>query len=204
MRNLSVRPPIRAAIAAVTCRHPIGLDSPSRLAFTFIQSVTTTAAAARVSRQGGKPWKRSNGAPSSKALGSARSPSRSAAPMCCSRRRRRARKARRAGIANFIDQQISIPAEEALLEARILNVKPPYANFYRAAIGAINNASTAKYGKRFAELDAATQHDLVDQMRQNKLDGWQGPPGPFVYLILRSDAVDVVYGTMSGYASLDI
>jgi len=33
-------------------------------------------------------------------------------------------------------------------------------------------------------------------MRQNKLDGWQGPPGPFVYLITRSDAVDVVYGTM--------
>jgi len=112
--------------------------------------------------------------------------------------------ARKQGIANFIDQQISIPAEEALLEARILNVKPPYANFYRAAIGAINNASIARHGKRFAELDAATQHDFVDQMRQNKLDGWKGPPGPFVYLVLRSDAVDVVYGTMAGYASLDI
>ena len=30
--------------------------------------------------------------------------------------------ARQAGISHFIDQQISIPAEEALLEARILNV----------------------------------------------------------------------------------
>src|SRR5215470_3133383 len=50
--------------------------------------------------------------------------------------------ARQAGIANFVDQQLSIPAEEALLEARILNVKPPFANFYRAAIGAINAAST--------------------------------------------------------------
>src|SRR5260221_14447518 len=41
-------------------------------------------------------------------------------------------------------------------------------------------------------------------MRQNKIDGWQGPPGPLVYLILRSDAVDVVYGTMDGYANLGI
>jgi hypothetical protein len=112
--------------------------------------------------------------------------------------------AREAGVANFLDHQISIPAEEALLEARILNVKPPYANFYRAAIGAINGASDKRTGKRFAQLDAAAQHDFIDLMRQNKLEGWQGPGGPFVYLILRSDAVDVVYGTMAGYKSLDI
>jgi len=112
--------------------------------------------------------------------------------------------ARKAGIANFIDQQISIPAEEALLEARILNVRPPYANFYRAAIGAIDRASTARGGKRFAQLDAAAQHEFIDLMRQNKIDGWQGPPGPFVYLVLRSDAVDVVYGTMAGYEALGI
>jgi hypothetical protein len=112
--------------------------------------------------------------------------------------------ARQQGIASFIDQQISVPADEALLEARILNVKPPYSNFYRAAIGAINTASTALHGKPFAQLDAATQHAFIDQMRQNKIDGWKGPPGGFVYLLLRSDAVDVVYGTMAGYASLDI
>jgi len=112
--------------------------------------------------------------------------------------------ARKAGIANFIDQQISIPAEQALLEARILNVKPPYANFYRAAIGAINRASEARANKRFAELDAEHQHEFIDQMRQNKIDGWQGPPGGFVYFVLRSDAVDVVYGTMAGYEQLGI
>jgi hypothetical protein len=112
--------------------------------------------------------------------------------------------ARKAGIANFIDQQISIPAEEALLEARILNVRPPYANFYRAAIGAIDRASQARGGKRFAQLDAAAQHEFVDLMRQNKIEGWQGPPGPFVYLVMRSDAVDVVYGTMAGYEALGI
>jgi Gluconate 2-dehydrogenase subunit 3 len=112
--------------------------------------------------------------------------------------------AREAGIVNFVDHQLSGPADDALLEARILNVRPPYANFYRAALGAINGASTAQHGKPFAELDAAAQHAFVDQMRQNKIDGWKGPGGPFVYLILRSDAVDVVYGTVAGYKSLDI
>jgi hypothetical protein len=97
--------------------------------------------------------------------------------------------ARQAGISHFVDQQISIPAEEALLEARILNVRPPYANFYRAALGAVDRASQAlNNGRPFAELGEAEQ----------------GPGGSFVYLVLRSDAVDVVYGTMEGYASLGI
>ena len=112
--------------------------------------------------------------------------------------------ARGAGIAHFIDQQLSVPPEEALLEARIVNVKPPYVNFYRAAIGAIDKASQARNGRRFAQLNALEQREFVDLMRQNKLDGWQGPAGPFVYLVTRSDAVDVVFGTMEGYEALGI
>jgi hypothetical protein len=111
--------------------------------------------------------------------------------------------AREAGIVQFIDQQISGPAHEALLEARILNVRPPYANFYHAVLGAVDRVSQAQ-GKPFAELPASDQHDFVDRMRQNKLDGWQGPPPPFVYILLRADAIDVVYGTMAGYEALGI
>ena len=112
--------------------------------------------------------------------------------------------AREAGIAHFIDQQVSVPPGEALLEARIINIKPPYVNFYRAAIGGIDKASTKSSGKRFAALSASEQHDFIDQLRQNKIDGWQGPPAAQVYFVLRSDAVDVVYGTMEGYESLGI
>jgi hypothetical protein len=111
--------------------------------------------------------------------------------------------AREAGVVEFVDQQISGPAEEALLEARILNVRPPYANFYRAALGAVDRVSQTQ-GKRFVELSASDQHAFVDRMRQNKLEGWQGPPPPFVYTLLRADAVDVVYGTMAGYEALGI
>ena len=112
--------------------------------------------------------------------------------------------ARQAGIAHFVDQQLSVPAEEALLEARIMNVRPPYANFYRAAIGAVDRASQAQHGRRFAQLSTVEQRDFVSLMRQNKIDGWQGPAGGFVYFILRSDAVDVVYGTVEGYEALGI
>jgi len=113
--------------------------------------------------------------------------------------------ARQAGISHFVDQQLSIPAEEALLEARILNVRPPFANFYRAALGAVDRASQARSnGRRFAELNESERREFVDAMRQNKIDGWQGPAGGLVYTVLRNDAVDVVYGTMEGYAALGI
>ena len=112
--------------------------------------------------------------------------------------------ARAAGIAHFVDQQISVPAEEALLEARILNVRPPFANFYRAALGAVDRSSQAQSARRFARLAGNEQRDFVNLMRQNKIDGWQGPAGPFVYFVLRSDAVDVVYGTLEGYEALGI
>ena len=110
-----------------------------------------------------------------------------------------------AGITHFVDQQISIPPEQALLEARIMNVKPPFANFYRAALSAVDGASSARYGGRnFAQLAGNEQREFVDLMRQNKLDGWKGPAAGFVYFLLRSDAVDVVYGTMDGYAHLGV
>ncbi len=112
--------------------------------------------------------------------------------------------AKEAGIANFVDQQLSIPPDQALLQARILNVRPPFANFYRAALGAIDGASEKAKGRKFAELSSDEQRDFINLMRQNKLDGWQGPPGPFVFTVLRSDAVDVVYATMDGYAALGI
>jgi hypothetical protein len=113
--------------------------------------------------------------------------------------------AKDAGITHFVDQQLSIPAEDALLEARIMNVRPPFANFYRAALGAVDGASQAKYGGRgFAQLAAAEQHDFIDLMRQNKLENWKGPGSGFVYFLVRSDAVDVVYGTMDGYAHLGV
>src|SRR5437763_9490435 len=76
--------------------------------------------------------------------------------------------ARQAGISHFVDQQLSIPAEEALLQARILNVRPPYANFYRAALGAGDRASQgANGGRAFAQLSEPQQRGLVEGQRHD-------------------------------------
>src|SRR5713101_3641253 len=82
--------------------------------------------------------------------------------------------ARAAGIAHFIDSQISVPPEEALLDARILNVRPPFADFYRAALGAVDRSSQAQSARRFARLAGNEQRDFVNLMRQNRIEGWQG------------------------------
>ena len=112
--------------------------------------------------------------------------------------------AKTAGITHFVDQQISGPPEGALLQARILNFRPPYANFYRAALTAIDNASDkANGGRKFAQLSANEQKDFVNLMRQNKLEGWQGPPG----VRLRHSAQRCrrrVYATMEGYEALGV
>lgn len=112
--------------------------------------------------------------------------------------------ARDAGITNFVDQQISIAPEDALLQARILNIRPPFATFYRGALGAVDHASMKAKGRTFAALSPEEQHDFVALMRVNKLEAWQGPPPPLVFNLLRNDAVDVVYATMEGYAALGV
>ena len=110
----------------------------------------------------------------------------------------------RAGFASR-QQYLDTADREREYAGSRLNVRPPYANFYHAALGAVDNASQSLNGSRkFAQLSPAEQHDFVDAMRQNKIQGWQGPSGSFVYLVLRSDAVDVVYGTMDGYEALGI
>src|SRR5258708_14357450 len=107
--------------------------------------------------------------------------------------------ARKAGIAHFIDQQTAGPPEQALLQARIANVRPPYINFYRAALQAIDGSSDKMFGRKFAALSGSDQHGFADLMRQNKPYAWQGPPRPFGYVILGSAAVAVCYRTMQAY-----
>ena len=112
--------------------------------------------------------------------------------------------ARKAGIVNFVDHQLAVPHHESFLMARVANVQPPFIGIYRGGLAAINRASQAMHGKRFEELDAAQQKGFINAMRQNKIEGWQGPPGPFIYFLMRHDAVDVVYGTVEGFERLGV
>src|ERR1700720_1116734 len=80
--------------------------------------------------------------------------------------------ARQDGIAHFVDQQLTLPPPQALLSLRVTEVRPPYVDFYRAALGGIDHASRALHQRGFAELDPGEQHDFVDRLRQRKLGGW--------------------------------
>jgi hypothetical protein len=113
--------------------------------------------------------------------------------------------AREAGIAHFVDQQCSGPPHEALLNIRIANVRPPFVNFYRAALTAIDERSKAGHGKPFAELTADERRTFIDTMRTGKHPDWKGPPPQqAIYGAFRADAVDVVYGTVEGTERLGV
>ena len=112
--------------------------------------------------------------------------------------------ARQAGIAHFVDQQLALPPGYALLTLRTSEVRPPYVHFYRAALSGIERASQSLMGRAYDALTTDEQGNLVTRLRQNKIEGWQGPPQSFVYGTLRNDAIDVAYGTVEGFARLGV
>ena len=109
-----------------------------------------------------------------------------------------------AGLAHFIDHQLGTAAEAQLLMIRYLGVNPPFTPFYRAGLAALDASALALHDRPFAELDQDTRSAFVGQMAQENPSGWEGPPAPFFYFVLRGDAIDVVYGTMEGIESLGI
>jgi len=112
--------------------------------------------------------------------------------------------AKEAGLAHYVDQQLSVPASEALLVARAVGVMPPYANFYRAGLAGLDAASQKAHGAKFAALPQDKRNALVEEIRQKVPEGWSGPPSPFFYFVSRADAVDAFYGTVDGFERLGI
>ncbi len=109
-----------------------------------------------------------------------------------------------AGVTYFIDEQLSRDPNDSLLIARYFQVPPPYVGFYKGSVQALNGFSIALHEKPFAELDIKMQKNIIASLFPQQPEGWRGPPSQPFYLCLRSDAVDVVYGTMEGFAELNI
>lgn len=108
--------------------------------------------------------------------------------------------AREAGIALFVDKHLSVPPSETLLTLRYLDVSPPYALFYKAALAALD----AFAGGSFARLAPQKAVDIVKAIANTVPEGWKGPPSPMFYFAVRSDEVDVVYGTEEGFEKLGV
>jgi hypothetical protein len=109
-----------------------------------------------------------------------------------------------AGLAQYLDHQLSGNAAHSMLMIKYLGVPAPFGDFYRAGLRATETAARALYGKPLADLSPQQAGNLVTQMSAGHVNGWQGPPSALFYFVLRNDAVDVMYGTQRGFALLDV
>jgi len=107
------------------------------------------------------------------------------------------------GVVEFIDHQLGADPNEALLIAKYFGVALPYHDFYAKGIATAAAMSQKALGKVLDDLDAAETGQLVKSMAAPGaiVDGF---PIFLFYLCLRSDAVDVVYGTPEGFEKLNI
>lgn len=111
--------------------------------------------------------------------------------------------AAQAGVAHFVDHHLSVPAPDSLLMLRYLDWPAPYAGFYKAGLAGLRGALAAR-GVAGAEPSASQWDELIAGMNRGQPPGWEGIPAALFYFVLRSDAIDVVYGTQEGFARLGI
>ncbi len=109
-----------------------------------------------------------------------------------------------AGIAQYIDHQLSGPPADSMLMVKYLGVAAPFAPFYKEGLASAEAAAQAAHSKSLAALDAKQREAFVGDMAQGKVAEWSGPPAGLFYFTLRSDAVDVVYGTQQGFERLGV
>jgi Gluconate 2-dehydrogenase subunit 3 len=109
--------------------------------------------------------------------------------------------AREADVGDFVGDQLSKPHADARLLLRYITWPPPYDAFYAGGVAALDDTSQHAFGRRFVDLSPMEQGQLRDGVLAGTLP-WSGPPVPLFYMVTRSDAVDVVYGTKEGFARI--
>lgn len=111
--------------------------------------------------------------------------------------------AREAGLAQFIDKQLSSDPESRLLMLKYLGVPLDDAEgFYRGALAGVDALARSLFQQPLALLEPDRQHRVTAALAAGEVGDWQGPPAPLVFFVLRSDACDVVYGTEAGFAAI--
>lgn len=109
-----------------------------------------------------------------------------------------------AGIAQYIDHQLSGAPVDSMLMLKYLGVAPPFVTFYQGGLQGADIAARAAHGKALSELDAKQGEALIGAMARGEISNWSGPPAGLFYFALRSDAIDVVYGNPAGFERLGV
>lgn len=111
--------------------------------------------------------------------------------------------AHQAGVAKFVDQNLSGDRASSLLLLRYLDADD-MVGFYRNGLLGIDAESRHRFGQPFAQLTDPRRKELIAAAAASDMQVWHDPDPNFFYFISRSDAVDVVYGTEAGFADLGI
>jgi Gluconate 2-dehydrogenase subunit 3 len=116
--------------------------------------------------------------------------------------------AREAGISHYVDHHISNAPADSLLMLRYLDVPPPYLDFYRPGLAALERFARATKGQDFAGLSPDKAFDVVRAISNPDPAAapkdWTGPPASLFYFAVRADAIDVVYGTEAAAEKLGL
>ena len=107
------------------------------------------------------------------------------------------------GVAHFIDHQLGTTPEDSLLIAKYLQAPLPYADFYAKGLSAVTAMARRIVGKPVGNLNDTEIEQVVKEMSKGgaAVDGF---PIFLFYMCLRSDAVDVTYGTPEGFKKLNV
>ncbi len=109
-----------------------------------------------------------------------------------------------AGVTHFIDYQLREDPDDCLLIAKYFQVPPPYLPFYAQGLSACEALAQEQFKTEVIALDDTQLEQLLRTIGK---PGTQTPDGynlSLFYLCLRSDAVDVVYGTPEGFEKLNV
>ncbi len=79
-----------------------------------------------------------------------------------------------AGLAHYLDHQLSADAAEQMLMIRYLGPHPPYLDFYRAALESLDAAAVARHGGGFAALTHDAASALAADLAAGSIEPWNG------------------------------
>lgn len=108
------------------------------------------------------------------------------------------------GLAHFIDIQMAGPASDNMLMIKYLGLNPPFTEFYKGGIAAVDRSAHLEFSRPFSALEKKDARSMVTAMAKGDIAGWNGPPAPLFFFVMRNDAVDVTYGTTAGFEALAI
>jgi hypothetical protein len=107
-----------------------------------------------------------------------------------------------AGVAHYVDDQLS--RRDPLLFLKYMEYPASHLEFYRQGLAALERLSQLRHGGPFARASQEQKVAAIRELSQKNPEGWNGPPAPLLYFVVRNDAVDVYYGGEEGFARLQI